>query len=447
MRLTIPPKVSEILDILHSHGYEAYAVGGCVRDSILARTPDDWDITTSANPEEVKGLFRRTVDTGLQHGTVTVLLGEESFEVTTYRLDGEYEDSRHPREVTFTSSLQEDLKRRDFTINAMAYNRQEGLVDFFGGMADLQRKVIRAVGDPKERFSEDALRIMRAVRFSAQLGFSIERKTYEALRELAPSLVHISAERIQTELVKLLLSEHPEYLEAAWQTGITRVILPEFDAMMETPQNSPHHCYDVGHHTLETLRAVPPNKVLRLTMLLHDVGKPVVRTTDAEGRDHFKGHDVLGERMAGEILRRLKLDNDTISTVKRLIRWHDYRPVNVAKSIRRAINKVGEDLFPLLLQVQRADAMAKSPVVREQTLKYLSEIQEIYENILEEQQCVSLHTLAVSGKDLIGMGMKPGREIGEMLDFLLEKVLDEPDYNKKEYLMTLARRRLESLGR
>ena len=249
MRLTIPPKVSEILDILHSHGYEAYAVGGCVRDSILARTPDDWDITTSANPEEVKGLFRRTVDTGLQHGTVTVLLGEESFEVTTYRLDGEYEDSRHPREVTFTSSLQEDLKRRDFTINAMAYNRQEGLVDFFGGMADLQRKVIRAVGDPKERFSEDALRIMRAVRFSAQLGFSIERKTYEALRELAPSLVHISAERIQTELVKLLLSEHPEYLEAAWQTGITRVILPEFDAMMETPQNSPHHCYDVGHIT------------------------------------------------------------------------------------------------------------------------------------------------------------------------------------------------------
>ncbi len=447
MKLFIPPRVSEILDILHNYGYEAYAVGGCVRDSILARTPDDWDITTSAKPEEVKKIFRRTVDTGLKHGTVTVLLGDESFEVTTYRLDGEYEDSRHPKEVTFTSSLREDLRRRDFTINAMAYNREEGLVDLFGGMKDLQKKVIRAVGNPQERFSEDALRIMRAIRFSAQLGFTIEKNTYEALASLAPSLVHISAERVQVELIKLLTSDHPEYLEAAWQTGITRVILPEFDAMMETPQNNSHHCYDVGHHTLISLKAVPPDRILRLTMLLHDVGKPVVRITDEEGRDHFKKHEIVGEQMAEEIMRRLKLDNDTISKVRRLIRWHDYRPVNVAKGVRRAVNKVGEDIFFQLLQVQIADTMAKSETGREKTLKYIYEIQELYEKIIEEQQCVSLRTLAVTGKDLIHMGMKPGKEIGEMLQFLLEKVLDEPDYNKKEYLMALAKRRLDSLSR
>lgn len=447
MKLSIPPKVSEILDILRSRGYEAYAVGGCVRDSILARTPDDWDITTSARPEEVKRLFRRTVDTGLQHGTVTVLLGSEGFEVTTYRLDGEYEDSRHPKEVTFTSSLEEDLKRRDFTINAMAYNQEEGLIDLFGGMRDLQKKVVRAVGDPKERFTEDALRIMRAVRFSAQLGFSIERDTYEALSELAVNLRQISAERIQTELIKLLVSGHPEYLEAAWQTGITRIILPEFDAMMETPQNNPHHCWNVGRHTLESLKAVPADKVLRLTMLLHDIGKPAVRTTDEDGKDHFKGHGDVSEKMAVDIMKRLKLDNDTISQVRRLIRWHDYRPVTVAKGVRRAVNKVGEDIFPLLLEVQTADAMAKSEKARVKALADIRRVRELYEQIEEEGQCVSLSSLAVTGSDLIAMGMKPGKNIGQMLAFLLEKVLDEPDYNKKEYLMTLARRRLDSQTR
>lgn len=447
MKLWIPPKVSEILDILHSHGYEAYVVGGCVRDSILARTPDDWDITTSAKPEEVKKLFRRTVDTGLQHGTVTVLLGNDGYEVTTYRLDGEYEDSRHPKEVTFTSSLEEDLKRRDFTINAMAYNQEEGLVDLFGGMRDLQGKVIRAVGEPKERFTEDALRIMRAVRFSAQLGFTIDEKTYEALAELSPNLKHISAERIQVELVKILTSKHPEYLEAAWETGITRVILPEFDAMMETAQNTPHHCYDVGRHTLVSLMAVPADKVLRLTMLLHDVGKPVVRTTDEQGQDHFKGHEDVGERMASEILKRLKMDNDTISKVCRLIHWHDYQPVAVEKGIRRAVNRVGEDIFPFLLQIQLADTMAKSDFGREKRLEQITKTQQIYEGILEANQCLSLKSLAVTGKDLIAMGMQPGKGIGQMLDFLLEKVLDEPDYNKKEYLLSLAKRRLESQSR
>ena len=233
MVIQIPEKVNKIIHLLQKNGYDAYAVGGCVRDSLLGRIPADWDITTSARPLEVKNLFKRTIDTGLQHGTVTVMMGKEGFEVTTYRIDGEYEDSRHPKEVIFTGKLEEDLKRRDFTINAMAYNDREGLVDVFGGAKDLENQIIRCVGDPSERFTEDALRIMRAVRFSAQLGFSIEEETKRAAGELAETLKKISAERIHTELVKLLVSPHPQYLKTAWQLGITRVVLPEFDAMME----------------------------------------------------------------------------------------------------------------------------------------------------------------------------------------------------------------------
>lgn len=262
MVLTIPEKVEFIINKLETAGFEAYAVGGCVRDSILGRKPDDWDITTSAKPEQVKALFRRTVDTGLQHGTVTVMIDKEGFEVTTYRVDGEYEDGRHPKEVTFTASLEEDLKRRDFTINAMAYNTSSGLVDMFGGLEDIKKKIIRCVGNPLERFTEDALRIMRAVRFSAQLGFEIEKETKAALSVIAPNLKNVSAERIETELVKLLVSPHPDYLRTAWETGITKEFLPEFDACMNTEQNTPHHCWTVGEHALHSLLNVPCDKVL-----------------------------------------------------------------------------------------------------------------------------------------------------------------------------------------
>lgn len=264
MILEIPKNAETILHILEKAGYEAYVVGGCVRDSILGRSPDDWDITTSAKPEQVKALFHRTVDTGLQHGTVTVLMEKEGYEVTTYRVDGEYEDGRHPKEVTFTASLEEDLKRRDFTINAMAYNPSSGLVDLFGGLEDIERKIIRCVGDPLERFTEDALRIMRAVRFSAQLGFTIEEETRKALKVLAPNLKHVSAERIQVELVKLLMSPHPDSLRVAYEAGITAEFLPEFDACMTTSQNTPHHCYTVGEHILHSLCHVRADKVLRL---------------------------------------------------------------------------------------------------------------------------------------------------------------------------------------
>lgn len=437
MKLTIPVNAEKILRVLENQGFEAFIVGGCVRDSILGRRPDDWDITTSARPEQVKALFRRTVDTGLKHGTVTVLMDKESYEVTTYRIDGEYEDGRHPKEVAFTASLEEDLKRRDFTINAMAYHPDRGLVDLFHGMDDMRAEIIRCVGNPLERFGEDALRILRAVRFSAQLGFSIEEETKKGIEELAPNLKLVSAERIQTELVKLLVSPHPDYFLTAYETGITRQFLPEFDACMETGQNTPHHCLSVGLHTLQSLLNIRPDKVLRLTMLLHDIGKPAVKKTDENGRDHFKMHGPAGEKMASAILRRLKFDNDTISKVCRLIRWHDDRPAPDMCSVRRAVNRIGEDIFPLYLEVQRADMIAQSTYKREEKAARLEGVNECYRKILEEGQCVSLKSMAVKGRDLIAAGYAPGPELGEILDRLLEHVLEHPEDNEKDRLLAL----------
>ncbi|MHA9739730.1 CCA tRNA nucleotidyltransferase [Robinsoniella peoriensis] len=438
MKITLPEQVKTIIEKLEENGYEGFAVGGCVRDALLFRNPDDWDITTSAKPEQVKELFKRTVDTGIQHGTVTVLLDREGFEVTTYRIDGEYEDSRHPREVCFTSNLTEDLKRRDFTINAMAYSEKRGLVDEFDGVLDLKQGIIRCVGNPEERFSEDALRILRAVRFAAQLGFQIEEKTFSAIRRLAPHLSHISAERIQTELLKLIVSPHPETLRLAWEAGITAVILPELDRMMETPQNNPHHILNVGEHTLKALQEVRADKVLRLSVLCHDFGKAATRTTDESGTDHFYVHAEVSSQMAKDFLKRLKLDNETLYQVEKLVKYHDYHPGTNARSVRKAIYKIGEDLFPKLLEVQRADVLAQSAYQQAEKLNDLKRIEEFYHRILEEKQCLSLKDLEVTGRDLIQAGMKPGKELGTCLQQLLEVVLDDPEKNNKEELLKIA---------
>ena len=327
VRIQIPEHAREVIATLQNAGYEAYVVGGCVRDSILGRVPQDWDITTSARPEEVKALFHRTIDTGIRHGTVTVMMDKEGYEVTTYRIDGVYEDGRHPREVTFTPSLREDLKRRDFTINAMAYNEEEGLVDLFGGMEDIEGGVIRCVGNAAERFNEDALRILRAVRFSAQLGYGIEEETGRAIRELAENLKRISAERIQAELIKLLVSPHPDTLRVAYEMGITKVILPEFDRCMETPQNHPHHCYSVGEHLLVALQTVEPRKELRLVMLLHDIGKIfIVETIMTYGRnlidsefEIIQSHTLVG----ASLLRRFPSLGDYAEMAVGHHKWFD----------------------------------------------------------------------------------------------------------------------------
>ena len=431
----MPEKVGRIIGTLQEHGYEAYAVGGCIRDSILGREPEDWDITTSAMPEETKALFDKTFDTGIQHGTITVLLEKEGFEVTTYRIDGKYEDSRHPKEVTFTRNLREDLLRRDFTINAMAYNETDGLVDIFGGLEDLEAGMIRCVGTAKERFKEDALRILRGVRFAAQLGFDIEEDTRQGMKELAWTLQNISAERIQVELVKMITSKRPEMLREAYELGMTRIVLPEFDQLMTTGQETPHHMYSVGEHTLHAMKNIRADKILRLAMLLHDMGKPALKTVDEAGVAHFKKHALESERIAENVLRRLKFDNDTIRKVTRLVRCHDLRMPATAKSVRSAMNQIGEELFPYYMEVRRADVLAQSMYQREEKIENLDQIEELYHQIVEDGDCVSLKDLAVTGRDLIASGMKPGKKIGEKLEELLKLVIEDPKLNTKEELL------------
>lgn len=434
MKIQLPEKVKVVIQTLEAAGYEAYAVGGCVRDSVLGRIPADWDITTSALPEQVKELFHRTIDTGIEHGTVTVMMDKEGFEVTTYRVDGEYRDHRHPEQVNFTGELKEDLRRRDFTINAMAYNDRCGMVDAFGGIEDLKHGVIRCVGVARERFEEDALRILRAVRFAAQLGFEIEKETADAARALAGNLKDISAERIQTELVKLLVSPHPEMLRTAYELGITRVVLPEFDVMMETPQHHPHHMYSVGEHTLKALEFTDPEKVLRLSVLFHDFGKPQTRTT-VDGVDHFHGHANVSAQETVRIMRRLKFDNATMDQVKRIVLYHDVRPQPDERQIRRLLHRAGEDIFPGLFQVMGADILAQSEYRKMEKLVNLERVHQVYDEILKRKDCISLKNLQVTGKDLIAAGMKPGKKIGEILNQMLEDVLETPEHNEREYLL------------
>ena len=434
--ITMPPAAARIIRRLQEAGHEAYIVGGCVRDSILGREPGDWDITTSALPEQVKELFRRTIDTGIQHGTVTIMDGDEGYEVTTYRLDGAYEDGRHPTSVSFTRSLIEDLKRRDFTINAMAYNDVDGLVDAFDGLGDLERGVIRCVGCARERFSEDALRIMRAVRFSAQLGFSIDKETLDAISELAPTLDKISKERIQIELNKLLLSQNPGYFRVMYETGITKVIFPEFDTMMEYPQSSRFHRYTVGMHTIRAVEAVPEDLVLRMTMLLHDVSKVWTGYRDEEGIDHFYKHASESAKWAEKFLRGLKYDNYTIDRVVKLIHWHNWRINSTKKDVRKAMSTIGEELFADFIMVCVADTMGKSDYAKALILPELGDIADLAAEILKEGDCLGLKQLAVTGRDLIQGGMKPGPHMGRVLEGLLQLVLEEPSRNTREYLLS-----------
>lgn len=439
MKIQMPEAANYIIQTLMAHGYEAYIVGGCVRDSVLGRTPQDWDITTSATPEQTKALFRRTIDTGIEHGTVTIMMDHVGYEVTTYRVDGKYEDHRRPKEVTFTASLLEDLKRRDFTINAMAYNEQEGLVDIFGGAEDLRRGIIRCVGVPQERFDEDALRILRAVRFAAQLDFEIEAKTRQAIREKAEFLRDISAERIQVELTKLITSDHPERIIDAYELGITAIVLPEFDTMMETPQHTVYHKYDVGRHTVAVMQNIDATPVLRWAALLHDSAKPECRTTDEQGVDHFYGHPKAGKAIARRVLRRMKLDNDTIQRVERLVEWHDFGldGTITKKTLRRALNRMGPDLFDDYAKLRRADMLGQSDYMQEKKQQDYRHLLEMYREIREAQECLLIRDLKLDGKDLIAMGVQPGPDMGKILNDLLQQVLEEPQLNTKEKLKEL----------
>jgi|GEM_PF-385406 len=437
--MQLPESVKKIIHTLEQAGHEAYAVGGCVRDTLLGKEPDDWDITTSAEPEEVKGLFNRTIDTGIKHGTVTVRLDGKSFEVTTYRIDGRYEDGRHPENVTFTKSLEEDLKRRDFTINAMAYNDRTGIVDLFGGESDLENKIIRCVGDPMERFSEDALRMMRAVRFAAKLGFSIEESTRKSITKLKDNLRKVSAERIQVELTKLITSDHPELLETLYETGLTSVFFPEWDTAMTCEQHSRHHCYTVGKHTIVVMQHVRPTKVMRLAAMLHDIGKPQVKRVDKKGIDHFQGHPQLSEVMAEDILKRLKYDNDTIRKVCLLVRYHDERPALNPASIRRCMRDMDVD-FDELFELKRADNAGKSDYKREEKEAAVDKFEQLVEENRTAGNCTDKKQLAVNGGDLIRNGVEKGPVMGKIIDRLLDDVIEYPSENTKDKLLERAKK-------
>lgn len=442
-KIEIPKSVKLIINVLEENGFEAFAVGGCVRDTILGRNPQDWDITTSALPEQVKALFNRTIDTGIQHGTVTVMIKRVGYEVTTYRVDGEYNDGRHPDSVEFTSNLIEDLKRRDFTINAMAYNPTVGLIDAFDGIGDIERKLIKCVGVAEERFGEDALRILRAVRFSAQLGFEIENDTMKAIEKLAPTLEKISAERIRVEMEKLIVSNHPDKLITAYKSGITKVIFPEFDKMMECPQNTPYHKYNVGEHTIKVMENVENTKEMRWAALLHDIGKPQAITYDKKDpeRMHFYGHAHVGAEIAQKIMRRLKMDNKTIKFVTRLVYCHDDRPVQYEKSpvnVRISVHNIGKDIYDKYLELVYADFQGKSDYGKEKGFDGYLYVKKQYEEIVEKDICTSKKELKITGKDLIAIGCPKGEIIGDILENLLKKVLDNPKLNQKEILKDIA---------
>ena len=414
VRIALPKDVKHIIGVLMENGYEAYAVGGCVRDSILGREPGDWDITTSALPMQVKGLFRRTVDTGIQHGTVTVMLGRNGYEVTTYRIDGKYEDSRHPESVEFTPKLEEDLKRRDFTINAMAYNDEHGIVDIFDGVGDLQRKIIRCVGNAHDRFDEDALRILRAVRFSAQLGFGIEENTAGAAKELAVNLKRISSERIHTEFNKMLKSPHPDYFSVADAIGIMEIVLPEYHVMSAEDKAF------VGALARECACQLPERYAAMLFM---------------SGRYSEEGPADTAKR----VLKRLKLDNDTINTASMLLRFGMLEITDDESRIRHIIYETGDKNILRILDFRAAYEKCIGNDIADVRRMY-----DICNMIFERGDCVSLKNLAITGKELIAMGVPAGRQMGEILNSLLMLVLDNPQLNDREQLSKEALKILNS---
>lgn len=444
-RIRIPQDVERILTSLEGAGYEAYAVGGCVRDSLMGREPKDWDITTSAKPQEVKQIFKNTYDTGIEHGTVSVRFGTQIYEVTTFRIDGVYTDHRRPDSVQYTVDLSEDLKRRDFTMNAMAYHPNTGVVDLFGGQEDMAQGKIRCVGDPHERFEEDALRMLRAYRFAARYNFKVEEKTEQAIREKAPLLANVSRERVHEEMNQLLISAYPGILRQVMDSGLMEYIIPELMESRGVPQNSPYHAYNVDEHIMRTVEAAPAVSVVRWAALLHDIAKPRCRRTDTAGRDRFTGHPKVSAQMADAIMKNLKFDNNTREAVVLAVTMHDENPPQNERDMRHLLSQLPDGFYPYLQALQRADASAQNPACLETSLMRLDTAREMYQHIIEKGQCVKLSDLAVNGRDLMEIGYPSGKEIGRVLHLLLQQVLETPEANQKELLLEVARR-LQNTG-
>ena len=431
----LPKIIADTITEIEASGFEAYAVGGCVRDSLMGRQPSDWDITTSALPEDIEKTFSHftVAETGLKHGTVTVVREKVPIEITTYRIDGEYTDCRRPASVRFTSNLADDLSRRDFTVNAMAYNPSRGIIDIFGGKNDLERKIIRCVGDPEKRFHEDALRIMRAIRFSAVLDFEIEKNTADAAKNCLALLGNISAERISAELNKLITAPDPSYVLQEFRDIIAQ-ILPEVRPAFDFDQKNLHHCFDVWTHTVEAIRHSTPDRFVRLALLFHDLAKPLCAKPDKDGHLHFDGHPSLSAEIANRAMHRLKYDTLTRKTVCSLVALHDLRISADKISVKKALKNIGAETFGRLLEVKLADNLSKSPNFTERYHETLR-VKEIYSKIISANECFSLKTLAVNGSDLIAHGMAPGKHLGVILDKLLDSVIEEKCENEKSALL------------
>lgn len=434
MKLLIPDYAKNAINNLIEKGYSAYFVGGGVRDALLGKIPEDWDIATNATPQEVCDCFPKHFETGIKHGTITILQDGFPVEITTFRIDGGYEDNRHPEEVMFASTFKEDVKRRDFTINSIGYNETDGVVDYEGGLSDLNAKIIRCVGDPDTRFNEDALRILRAVRFSAVLDFEIEENTYKAVLKNKHLLKNISAERVQKELEKMFLSG----CTLKPLIPLLDVLIPELNVCFDCQQNNPYHVYNVGEHCIKAAEVVAPDKSLKYAALLHDIGKPTVASIDENGVSHFYSHALFSEEIARDILNRLKLDNKTKNEVLMLIKYHDRVFDLTEKSIRKFLSKTSPEFFKKLLKLQRADVMSQNPSIVKERLLRLLQVEEILEKVIESEDAFSLKDLAVNGRDIMELGAQ-NSQIRFILNRLLTAVIDNQQLNDREKLLEMAK--------
>ena len=430
----LPVEIDLVLGMLEGAGYDAYIVGGCVRDRIIGKAVSDYDVATSATPEEVERVFKdfRVVETGIKHGTVTVISGEYPVEITTFRVDGDYSDGRHPESVTYTKRIEDDLSRRDFTVNSMACDRRGNVVDPFGGREDAEKKIIRCTGDPETRFGEDALRIIRALRFSSTLGFEIDRNTAEAIHKMKDDLNKISVERVFSELKKLLCGADVFRVLRDY-SDVVCTLIPEMTPAVGFDHKSRYHCYDVYTHIIKSVEAIEPDPVLRLSMLFHDIGKPYVFTEEESGVRHFKGHGDVSERIARERLEALRCDGETLRLVTLFCKIHDRPLVPERRPVRRLLSKLSFDELVMLCKISRADSVAHAPEFRERA-KTADAVVRIAEEIIRDNECFKLSDLAVDGNDMIALGLR-GHDIGDALKEVLSLVIDEKLPNEKEEII------------
>ena len=429
----LPPQVELILDKLKSNGFDSFVVGGAVRSALMDLEPDDYDITTSAKPEQIKSIFINTVDIGITHGTVGVIIDHKLYEVTTFRIESDYKDKRRPDSVVFVDDLLKDLSRRDFTINAMAYSHSTGVIDPFGGTSDIKECIIRTVGDPLMRFGEDALRMLRAVRFCAKLGFELEPNTYDAIKKCSELICKISSERIRIELEKILLSDGFHHIRTLKDTGLLEYFMAPLSRCFDTPQKNIRHTKDVS-----TVASVPKEPVLRWAALLHDIGKPDTLSIADDGEHLFYAHALRSADLARDILNSLMFSNDQKHDILALIKHHDSKIQPMPAAVKRIVRIVGRDLFLKLLVLKRGDVYAQNPDMIKMRLAYIDNIEKIYKHIQDTKQAITLDDLQIDGRDLIAIGYSPNKQLGEVLEALLLAVIEKPELNEREVLLLLA---------